>query len=220
MVLPYAGARMRRAWYWTGVLLAGLAAFLLWPVRVTPETPYGTLVVLGAAQYSGKPSPAFRVRLDHALELYQAGGVQTVVVTGGRQEGDPYTEGGVGVSYLRGRGIPARALIAEERSRTTAQNLSYAAELLPKGAPITVVTDQLHAPRALAMARDLGFTANANPSRLWEHVGLRYRLRERLAWAAYMLLNAKASPKSPSPEHAASAGRSAPPIDAPAQQGF
>ncbi|ADY27072.1 protein of unknown function DUF218 [Deinococcus proteolyticus MRP] len=171
------------------LLALALAAFFLWPLGVPREKPHPTLVVLGAAQYAGRPSPAFQVRLDHALELYRAGGVHTIVVTGGRQAGDPYTEGGVGVSYLQRRGVPAEVLKAEERSRTTAQNLNYAAELLPPHAAVTVVTDRAHAPRALAMARDIGFNANASPSPLWPHASLRYRLRERLAWAAYMLLD-------------------------------
>ncbi|GHF95801.1 hypothetical protein GCM10017783_04640 [Deinococcus piscis] len=171
------------------LLTLALAAFFLWPLGVPQEKPHPTLVVLGAAQYAGRPSPAFQVRLDHALELYQAGGVQTIVVTGGRQDGDPYTEGGVGVSYLKRHGVPAGILKAEERSRTTAQNLNYAAELLPPHAAVTVVTDHVHAPRALAMARDMGFDANASPSPLWPSAGLRYRLRERLAWAAYLLLD-------------------------------
>lgn len=183
------GEQLGRALRWGLFLLGGALLLLLWPIRVTPAQPHGTLVVLGAAQYSGRPSPAFQVRLDHAAELYEAGGIDTIVVTGGRQKGDPYTEGGVGVSYLRRHGVPAESLLAEERSRTTAQNLNYAAELLPPDTAITVVTDWVHAPRALAMARDIGFEANANPSPLWPHASLRYRLRERLALVAYWLLD-------------------------------
>lgn len=183
------GAMFGRFLRGLALLALAVAAFFLWPLRVPEERPHPTLVVLGAAQYAGRPSPAFQVRLDHALELYRAGGIHTIVVTGGRQEGDPYTEGGVGVSYLKHKGVPAQALRAEERSRTTAQNLNYAARLLPPHAAITVVTDYVHAPRALAMARDMGFTANANPSPLWPSASLRYRLRERLAWAAYLLLD-------------------------------
>lgn len=181
--------QFKKALRWGFLLLGSGFLLLLWPIRVAPALPHATLVVLGAAQYAGRPSPAFRVRLDHAAELYESGSVKTIVVTGGRQEGDPYTEGGVGISYLRQRGVPRAALIAEERSRTTAQNLNYAAELLPPHTPITVVTDWVHAPRALAMARDIGFEANANPSPLWPNASLRYRLRERLALVAYWLLD-------------------------------
>ncbi|MFC6618477.1 YdcF family protein [Deinococcus radiophilus] len=163
------------------------AAFVLWPIGVPDEAPHDTLIVLGAAQYSGRPSPAFRVRLDHALELYQAGGIRTIVVTGGRIEGDPYTEGGVGTAYLYRQGVPRSALLAEERSRTTEQNLNYAAKLVSPGTSVTIVTDRVHAPRALAMARDLGMDANASPSALWQNVSPRYLLREKAAWLAYQL---------------------------------
>ena len=178
---------MRSILAFIALLLLALVAFLLWPIGVPDKPPHQTLIVLGAAQYSGRPSPAFRVRLDHALALYEAGGVQRIVVTGGRREGDPFSEGGVGVSYLHSQGVPSSALIAEERSRTTWQNLNYARELLPTNTPITVVTDKAHAPRSLAMAKAMGFSATASPSPLWPNVSLHYLIRERIALAAFYL---------------------------------
>lgn len=176
------------------LLLAALAlGFLLLPPSRAPRTeqPHPTLVVLGAAQYAGRPSPAFQRRLEQALALYQAGGVRTVVVTGGRQLGDPHSEGEVGVRYLQARGLPRSALIAETRSRTTVENLRGARVLLPPGTPVTLVTDEAHAPRALALARALGLTANASPSPLSAHPDRRYLLRERLALLAYALLGVR-----------------------------
>lgn len=173
-----------------GALLCG---FLLLPPSRAPraERPHATLIVLGAAQYAGHPSPAFRRRLDHALALYQAGGVRTVVVTGGRRPGDPYSEGEVGVNYLHRRGIPRSALLAETRSRTTVENLRGARRLLLPGTPVTLVTDEAHAPRALALARALGLSANASPSPLSAHPDRRYLLREKLALVAYALLGVR-----------------------------
>lgn len=174
------------------VVGALVGAFVLLPApRVLPGAPHAALVVLGAAQYAGQPSPAFRRRLDHALKLYRAGNVQTIVVTGGRRPGDPHSEGEVGVAYLRAQGVPEQALLAETRSRTTVENLRGARVLLPPGTPVTLVTDEAHAPRALALARTLGFTANAHPSPLPRGTDPRYLRRERLALLAYALLGVR-----------------------------
>jgi len=169
--------------------LLALGFLLLTGPRVPhPQQPYAAVVVLGAAQYAGKPSPAFQRRLDHALALYRAGGVQTVVVTGGRRPGDPHTEGEVGRSYLIRLGIPAEQVLAETRSRTTIENLRNARVYLPPHTPITLVTDEAHAPRALALASALGLTANASASPLSAHTSPSYLLREKVALAAYALI--------------------------------
>ncbi|EYB69654.1 hypothetical protein DEIPH_ctg004orf0184 [Deinococcus phoenicis] len=176
------------------LLLGALAlGFLLLPPARAPraERPHAVLVVLGAAQYAGRPSPAFQRRLDHALGLYRAGGVQTIVVTGGRRPGDPHSEGEVGTSYLRRQGVPGASLIAETRSRTTVENLRNARPLLLPGTPVTLVTDEAHAPRALALAHALGLEADASASPLSAHPNRRYLLREKLALMAYALLGVR-----------------------------
>lgn len=156
------------------------------------ETPHPTLVVLGAAQYAGRPSPAFERRLSHALRLYRAGGVERIVVTGGRRPGDPYSEGEVGVHFLTEHGVPPKALLAETRSRTTIENLRNARTSLLPQTPVTLVTDEAHTPRALALARALGLDANANASPLGARPDLRYLLREKLALVAYALIGIRA----------------------------
>ncbi len=169
---------------------AGLVLALPLPQVRSPRHPQATLLVLGAAQYNGHPSPAFRQRLDRALALYQAGGVRHIVVSGGVGTGDRYSEGAVGRLYLSRRGVPMHVLEAETRSRTTLENLQYSRPLLsgPAGlAPVTLVTDEAHAPRALALARATGLQADVSPVPLsagqW-----RYRLREKLALLAYSVL--------------------------------
>lgn len=167
-----------------------VAGFLALPnLRVvSTETPHPTVLVLGAAQYAGRPSPAFQRRLDHALGLYRAGGVTRIVVTGGRRQGDPYTEGQVGARYLQAQGVPERALLAETRSRTTIENLRNARVSLPPGTPVTLVTDEAHAPRALALARALGMDASVSASPLSAQVSRSYLLREKLALMGYALI--------------------------------
>lgn len=170
----------------TALLLTGFLTAP--PLQLPASAPNATLIVLGAAQYDGRPSPAFQRRLDHALGLYRQGHVRQVVVTGGRQPGDRYTEGQVGSAYLHARGVPSSALIAEERSRTTVQNLENARAQLPGGTPVTLVTDAAHAPRALALARALNMNANVSASPLSPHTSRQYILREKLALLGYALL--------------------------------
>jgi len=168
-----------------GALLAltGLAAFPL-PAPPNPERPAPTLLVLGASQLAGQPGPAFRRRLDHALTLYRKGGVTRIVVSGGVGTGDLFSEGEIGVRYLRGQGVPVGVLRAEEASRTTFQNLRNSRPLLP-GA-VTLVTDNVHARRAVSLARAEGLAADVSSVRI--RPAPRYLLRESLALLAWRLL--------------------------------
>lgn len=147
-----------------------------------------TGLVLGAAQYNGRPSPAFRARLDQAARLYRAGLLDRVVVSGGVGRGDRYSEGAVGREYLVASGLPARAVAAETRSLSTEENLRLSRPLLGQGA-VTLVTDGLHAPRAVGLARAFGLRAGIWPVRVrsggaafWH-----YALREALAGLGYSL---------------------------------
>ncbi len=88
------------------------------------------ILVLGAAEYRGRPSPVLRARLDHALELYKRGLAPRIMTTGGAG-GDPvYTEGGVGRSYLIGRGVPSEAIIVETEGESTVHSVVAAAEIM------------------------------------------------------------------------------------------
>ena len=172
------------------VASCGLVLALPLPQVGRPEHPHATLLVLGAAQYNGHPSPAFRERLDRAWELYQAGGVTRIVVSGGVGTGDHFSEGAVGRLYLARRGVPWGRLAAETRSRSTLENLRGSRPLLRGNAgleAVTLITDEAHAPRALALARATGLDADVSSVPLapgqWK-----YRLREKLALLAYTVL--------------------------------
>ena len=80
------------------------------------------IVVFGAAEYSGRPSPVYRARLDHALELFQRGIAPVIITTGGAAADPEYNEGGVGHDYLMHRGVPEASLIAETQGSDTAQS--------------------------------------------------------------------------------------------------
>src|SRR5579863_6756849 len=84
--------------------------------------PADAIVIFGAAEYSGHPSPVLRARLDHAFELFQKGLAPVVITTGGAASDPSFSEGGVGYAYLKRRGIPERNLISETQGSDTAQS--------------------------------------------------------------------------------------------------
>ena len=123
-------------------------------------------MVLGAAQYDGTPSPALKARLDHALELWKAGVSPVIVVTGGKQEGDRFTEAASGANYLIARGVPDEAIMREVQGRNTYQSLASVAVFL-KAKEITrvvLVSDPFHNLRMGSIAEEVGLHATESPS--------------------------------------------------------
>jgi uncharacterized SAM-binding protein YcdF (DUF218 family) len=92
--------------------------------------PADAIVVFGAAEYSGHPSPVYRARLDHAFDLFRRGVAPVVITTGGAAADPSFSEGGVGHDYLMGRGIPDASLIAETQGADTAQSAERVAVIM------------------------------------------------------------------------------------------
>jgi uncharacterized SAM-binding protein YcdF (DUF218 family) len=129
--------------------------------------PAEAVVVLGAAQYDGRPSPVLRARLDHAAGLYGDGIASIVVVTGGRAEGDRYTEASASANYLHTRGVPDEAILREVDGRNSWESLAASARFLKQRGitDVVLVSDPFHAARIKAMARELGLDAAVSPTR-------------------------------------------------------
>ena len=152
-----------------GVLYVGLTAFEVWRVGRTsgPQTA-DAIVVMGAAQYDGRPSTQLAARLDHVVELWQVGAARTVYVTGGNQPGDRFTEASASKDYLVERGVPAAAIIEESQSHSTWEAFSnlrrIVADARPAGEPlhIIVVSDPFHSLRARLIAEENGFDATVS----------------------------------------------------------
>lgn len=146
--------------------------------------PAGAIVVLGAAQYNGRPSPALAARLDRAVALYGQRLAPIVVATGGAQSGDRFTEAGAGGRYLVARGVPDSALRLEVQGRNTWESLAATARFL-KAEGVTevlLVSDSYHSYRVAAIAREVGLMPHVAPT----HVGqasLRDLTRETVAVA-------------------------------------
>ncbi|MEY3977152.1 MAG: hypothetical protein RLZZ284_8 [Actinomycetota bacterium] len=140
------------------------------------------VIVLGAAQYDGRPSPQFAARLDHALLLWQRGLVKTVVVTGGKQVGDRFTEAESGREYLAERGMPAAVIQVEPRGTSTFSSLETVAQQLANRR-VVVVSDPYHVLRARLVASELGLDADVSATRTSVIRGvdaLRRNMREAL----------------------------------------
>lgn len=110
------------------LLLAGALGWTWWVYAQIERyahrddaAPADAIGVLGAAEYDGRPSPVYRARLDHALELYHRG-IAPLIITLGGPGGDQYTEGSVGREYLMSKGVPESAIIAETESRNTEES--------------------------------------------------------------------------------------------------
>lgn len=135
--------------------------------------PAAAIIVLGAAQYDGRPSPVLKARLDHAVALWRAGVAPRVIVTGGRRAGDRTTEAAASRRYVVGLGVPDSAVLLESEGQTTEQSLRAAAVLLrqlgrtvPEPLPTraVLVSDPFHMLRLGVLARRYGITAYGSPT--------------------------------------------------------
>lgn len=126
------------------------------------------IVVLGAAQYDGRPSPVLRARLDHAAALYRRKLAPVVVVTGGRQPGDRFSEAQASARYLsERRGVPADAVLWEPYGKNSWEQLASAARFLKRRGmrDVVLVSDPFHSARVAAIADEEGLDAAVSPTR-------------------------------------------------------
>ena len=129
--------------------------------------PSDAIIVLGAAQYDGRPSDVLAARLDHALELYERGVAPVIVVTGGRQAGDRFTEATAAAQYLHERGVPDEAILRETTGRSSWESLAASARFLEARGwdRVTLVSDPYHSARIDAIASEVGLDAVTSPTR-------------------------------------------------------
>ena len=149
------------------VALVGFTTFRIWEQGQRDERPASdAIVVMGAAQYDGAPSPILAARLDHAIELFQDGVAPRLIVTGGKAEGDRTTEAASGRDYAVAHGVPAEAILSEERSRTTIESIRGVATLMADAGldRAVFVSDRSHMLRVLQMASDNGIQAYGSPT--------------------------------------------------------
>jgi uncharacterized SAM-binding protein YcdF (DUF218 family) len=160
-----------------GALVVGGTGFRIWQVaRVDDRARADTVVVLGAAQYDGKPSKVLEARLNHAKRLYDQGVADHIVTGGGRKEGDNYTEAKASARWLTARGVPKDRVIEVDQGTDTLGTLkAVASEVKSRGwSSAVIVSDPWHSMRARTMAEDAGLEAWTSPT----HTGPIVRTRE------------------------------------------
>lgn len=179
----------------TAVVMLAVMAYLAFSFVQVWSTARGdharkaqAIVVFGAAQYQGRPSPVLAARLDHALDLYRAKLAPKIVVTGGRQEGDVSTEASASAGYLMARGVPDADILREVSGRSSWQSLAAVTAFLAARQieDVLLVSDPFHSYRIKAMAGELGLAAATSPTRTSPIEGLtevRYMAREAVAVA-------------------------------------
>jgi uncharacterized SAM-binding protein YcdF (DUF218 family) len=147
-----------------GLWFVSLAAVVIASRRDTAG-PADAIVVMGAAQYDGRPSPVLRARLDHAATLFRRGLAPLVIVTGGVGTGDTVSEAVVGRRYLIAAGLPPASVAAESAGRTSAASVRAAARRMHErgGTRAVFVSDGFHLLRLGFLARRLGLRALASP---------------------------------------------------------
>ena len=152
------------------VLVAGwalcVASIHLWGRR--NETPKSdAIVVLGAAQYDGRPSPVLKARLDHAIALYERGVAPVLIMTGGQAPGDTVSEAVVGRRYAIRAGVPAAAVLTERGGMTTVESMEAVSRLMGSREMKTavLVSDPFHMLRLKLLARQVGIRGYTSPTR-------------------------------------------------------
>lgn len=169
---PRAEAARRQPWRWALLALAILVTFAvgyyalsLWQVwstgRADESQPVDAIVVMGAAQYDGRPSPQLAARLDHAAALWPEDVAPLIVVTGGSQPGDRFTEAEASAAYLTELGVPEDAVVLENTGTNTVESLDGVAQILDAQGleSVLIVTDPYHALRSKLTAEEAGLTA-------------------------------------------------------------
>ena len=163
---------------WTLRILGGLLGLLVlyvgitfaqvwWTARQDSASPASAIIVMGAAQWNGVPSPVLKGRLDRAFELFSQGEAPVIVVTGGKQAGDAVTQGYSGFKYLRALGVPESAIRIEVEGTNSFEELSASSVIVRDAGgsnTVLIVTDPYHALRVTSIADELGLRASVSPT--------------------------------------------------------
>jgi uncharacterized SAM-binding protein YcdF (DUF218 family) len=161
--------RLRRLVAWlfavTVVTFAVAALFIIGQANRDEARPADAIVVFGAAEYAGRPSPVYRARLDHAYDLFERGLAPFVITTGGAGADPKFNEGGVGRDYLLRRGIPDSSLIAETQGEDTAESAQRVSAILHRNGMhnVIAVSDAYHIFRIKRLMRRHGIVAFGSP---------------------------------------------------------
>lgn len=174
--MPASEEEMRRSLTRMVAAYAVLAALASWIITVLAVVIWGArdmarpadaIVVLGAAQYAGRPSPVLKARLDHALDLWKRGLAKRLVLTGGKGTGDTISEADVGRRYALKAGVADSAILLENEGRTTNDSFAAVAQIMAEEQleRAILVSDPFHMLRLQIVARRFGVESVTSPTR-------------------------------------------------------
>jgi uncharacterized SAM-binding protein YcdF (DUF218 family) len=149
-----------------GTWLVSLLGVVFWERRDAAR-PASAIVVLGAAQYVGRPSPVLRARLDHAIALWKRGLAPRIIFTGGFGDRDTTSEAAVAQRYAIEHGVPPRVILIENAGRSTSESLQHVATLMQAepSRDVILVSDPFHMLRLSILARRYGLNPFTSPTR-------------------------------------------------------
>ena len=145
-----------------------VSLFQVWNTgRSDDRQPVNAIVVLGAAQYDGRPSPQLQARLDHALKLWNLNLASYMVVTGGKQVGDRFTEAAAARKFFESKGVASELILEENTGTTTYASLLAVSQVISeqKITKVVIVSDPFHQLRAKLIAQEVGLDAKSSPTR-------------------------------------------------------
>jgi uncharacterized SAM-binding protein YcdF (DUF218 family) len=178
------------------LVVLGTATFVWWTARQDDRRVSDAIIVLGAAQFDGRPSSVFTARLVHARDLWKADVAPRVITVGGKLDGDRFTEAEAGKAWLSENGVPADEVVAVSTGGDTLSSLEAVQERMQRRGWSTavVVTDPWHALRAGSMADGVGIDAVVSPTRRGPAVRtrateLRYIVRETFGYLYWKIFN-------------------------------
>jgi uncharacterized SAM-binding protein YcdF (DUF218 family) len=160
MVLGYATLGAFGAW------LLSFLGVVVWGARDLAREA-DAIVVLGAAQYAGRPSPVLKARLDHAVDLWKRGIASKLILTGGRGTGDTTSEAEVGKRYVIKAGVADNAILLENQGRTTSASIAATAKIMKTQNldRAVLVSDPFHMLRLQILAKQFGVESVTSPTR-------------------------------------------------------
>lgn len=148
------------------LLAVALTVDILRSAQIQAPEPADAALILGAAVMGDEPSPVFAERLRYGVQLYQAGTIKALIISGGLGPGDTLSEAEAGRNWAMDNGVPESAILLEDAARTTHQNIAFSLPLIDQHGfgSILIVSDPLHMRRAMLMARNLGLNAQPAPT--------------------------------------------------------
>ena len=190
----------KRILKWTALALAAVCLYTLFCVvsiagyaEADEARPADCIIVLGAGTDGKTPNPVFRERLNHAVTLYENGYADTILLTGGYSPGNEHSDAWIAGQYLLSMGIPKGAILLEENSTITQENLQFSKEIMESKNLSTaiLVSDPLHMKRSMLMAKDYEIKAFSSPTPTTRYRTWRTRLpflaRETFFYVGYQV---------------------------------